>query len=405
MNLPHDTDERLAALRRQAAEWAGELRSHALTWEQTQRSAHTTVTRPPELALLTALSDLSLPERYDKPAVEAYGHRFTTTNALERAVLTEEAAYGDAALLLAAPGALTAGPVVEALGSTDQQDWFYGRLAGRTGWTCLAMTEAGHGSDAAGMRSALTRPERDDRTDACEDHVLTGAKTYIGNAARAHTAVVFARTGDGPLDLRAVLLDLRAPGVTAAPLPTIGLAGALGTLGLDAVEVGADGLLGRHLPPIKRGMWGWLRAFNLLRTSAAAMGVGIARAAHDYVRHHRTTLRAEDRARLDGISRRTAAVRELTYRAVGEIEAHPDRGHLPSVAKVSAARLAERTTREALRFFGHGARLDHPLLDKWARDARGVEYLEGTSDIQRLQIYNTLARSGPAPAPPTGPGE
>lgn len=36
--------------------------------------------------------------------------------------------------------------------------------------------------------------------------------------------------------------------------------------------------------------------------------------------------------------------------------------------------------------FGPGARWDHPLLDKWVRDARAFEFMEGTGNIQRLGV-------------------
>ena len=55
-----------------------------------------------------------------------------------------------------------------------------------------------------------------------------------------------------------------------------------------------------------------------------------------------------------------------------------------------ASRLAEEATLEALGHFGPGARLEHPLLDKLARDARGVEFMEGTANIQKLNLFTGL---------------
>ncbi|MFI1357769.1 acyl-CoA dehydrogenase family protein [Streptomyces sp. NPDC020898] len=395
-------EKELSSLRRQAREWAKEMRSHSLVWDAAG-SGVTTHHRPPELELHTALATLSVPERYGGTPVLVRGRRLRTMSALERVVLYEEGAWGDAALLMAAPGALTAGPVVESLGDRTQQDWFYERLLGGAAWSLLAMTEAAHGSDAGGMRSSLSPLARSRTTDAT-GYSLNGAKTYVGNATRAGTGVVFARTGEGPLSLRAVLVETDAPGFASAPVATIGLSGALGRLTFDAVEIDAERVLGQHLSPVKRGMWGWLRAFNLLRVAAAAMGVGIARAAHEYAREHRSTPSARERDRLDRMAHRIDTVRQLTYQAARAVDADPGHGHLSAAAKVGASRLAERTTLEVLRFFGCGARLKHPLLDKWARDALGLEYMEGTSNIQRLQVFNTLARGGPAAAgPPPSP--
>jgi acyl-CoA dehydrogenase len=80
------------------------------------------------------------------------------------------------------------------------------------------------------------------------------------------------------------------------------------------------------------------------------------------------------------------------------VDRDPTQGHLASAAKAGAARLAERVTLAALEFFGPGSRLEHPMLDKLARDARAVEHMEGTTNIQRLIVFGGLIRGGFDPA-------
>jgi alkylation response protein AidB-like acyl-CoA dehydrogenase len=46
------------------------------------------------------------------------------------------------------------------------------------------------------------------------------------------------------------------------------------------------------------------------------------------------------------------------------------------------------------RVLGPGALLEHPLLEKWRRDAMGMEFMEGTSDIQRLNVAQGYLRRG-----------
>ncbi|GAA3079838.1 hypothetical protein GCM10020000_77050 [Streptomyces olivoverticillatus] len=70
----------------------------------------------------------------------------------------EAAAYGDAALLLSAPGSLTAGMLVAALGDDTQQSMFFNRLREKPTWTFLAMTEPQGGSDSAALRTTLSPP-------------------------------------------------------------------------------------------------------------------------------------------------------------------------------------------------------------------------------------------------------
>jgi alkylation response protein AidB-like acyl-CoA dehydrogenase len=124
------------------------------------------------------------------------------------------------------------------------------------------------------------------------------------------------------------------------------------------------------------------------------MGVGVARGACEYVRANRSRLSGAEQDRLDRLERRIEGVRRLTRRAAVAVDRDPLDGGLPSAAKVRAARLAEDVTLAALPFFGPGARFEHPLLDKLVRDARGVEYMEGTSDVQRLSFIGTAIRAG-----------
>ncbi|OPG03920.1 acyl-CoA dehydrogenase [Streptomyces sp. GKU 895] len=377
-------------LREQARVWAAELRRHALRAERDPDAVRLLA----GLELPRRLATLCIPAEFNPSPLTVDGRRYDLTRAADQVVLFEEAAWGDLGLVLAAPGCLLSGAMVARLGDRAQQEWFYGRLTEhRPTWTFLAMTEPAHGSDGAGVETALTSVAGD-----AAGYRLSGTKTYIGNAARAAVGVVVARTGAGPLGVRSVLVDAAAPGFTTGHLPTVGLAGVLGTMTFDRVEIPCDRLLGSHLPATRRGMWGWVTAFNVLRAVVAAMGVGLARAAYDYVREHRPSLHGTERYRLEVIAGRIESVRRLTHRAAAAVDRDPGEGMLASAAKAGAARLAEEVTTEALTFFGPGARLEHPLLDKWARDALGVEYMEGTSNIQRLNVAGALLRGGLASA-------
>jgi acyl-CoA dehydrogenase len=379
-----ELDDRLRRLRALAHEWAVQMRPVGLAVDADPDA----VPRHAGLPALGGMAVLQIPPEYGGELLRLGGDTYhLTDSALERVVFYEEGAWGDLGLMLASPGAPMAGILVAALGSPAQQEMFFSRIRNRPTWTFFALTELAGGSDAVGLRTALTRSAEDGRW------YLNGAKRYVGNAVRADLGVVFARTGRGPLGLAAVLVDAAADGFKAEPLDTLGVRAAqLGAITLDSVPVREEQILGAHLPATQGGMWGWLRTFNLLRPGVAIMGVGLARAAHEYVRDHRRTLTAWDRGRLDAMARRIEGVRRLTYRSAAAVDHDPGDGHLGSVAKVAAARLAHECTREALTFFPPGARLEHPLLDKLARDAPSVEYMEGTSNVQRLGIFATLAR-------------
>ncbi|MFG3107525.1 acyl-CoA dehydrogenase family protein [Streptomyces tendae] len=390
-----ELDERLISLRGQFREWGHDFRKLALDVDADPEAIRGHFGLP----AVRYLATMGIPAEYGNEPEPIAGHRFHGVSALERAVIMEELAAADAGVLVASPGPLLAGVLIDVLADRRQKEWFYGRMVAEPLWTCFALTEPERGSDAAGLTTALT--PREDGV----GHRLDGTKRYVGNAARAQLAVVFARTRPGPLGVTAVLVDTeRSPGFRARPLPMIGLRGAMiSHVELDGVEIGEEDLLGRHLPPTRRGTWAFVQTFNRLRPGVAAIAVGIARAAHAYVLSNRRSLNRADRDRLDTLGRRITATRALVHRAAAAVDLRSTNGHLASAAKLRAAQLAEDATREACTYFGPGARLDHPLLDKLARDARAMEYLEGTGHMQRLTLFQGCTsgkfdRDAPFPA-------
>ncbi|MFF7992059.1 acyl-CoA dehydrogenase family protein [Kitasatospora xanthocidica] len=376
-----ELDSPFKALSAQCQEWGHDFRAHALELDRDPEA----IRRYFDLPAVRFLATMGIPEEYGNRPEPIGGHRFHGDRALERVVIMEELACADAGMLVASPGPLLAGVLLEVLGDRRQKEWFYGRMLAEPLWTFFALTEPDRGSDASGMRTTLT-PGPDGT-----GLRLTGAKRYVGNACRAQLGVVFARTGPGPLGVTAVLTETAVPGYSAAPLPMIGLRGArLSTIGFDGVEIAEDRVLGRHLPRTRRGTWAFVQTFNRLRPGVAAIALGVARAAHTYVLTHRRSLRPAERERLDGIGRRIAATRRLIHAAAAAVDADGGNGYLASAAKARASRLAEEVTLEACTFFGPGARLDHPLLDKLARDARSMEFIEGTTSMQKLNLFQGL---------------
>lgn len=377
-----DLDERHLLLRQQAREWAAQLRPYALAVDYDP----TLVTTLVELPAFACAARGQIPAAYHPAPLTIKGERFYLTSAAERAVFCEEMARADLGLMLGMPGASMCGVLVDVIGDHAQKEWFYGRLLERPTWTFFALTEPQGGSDAGGLRTRAVAGPADSLT-------LHGVKRYVSNALRARLGVVFCRTGPGPLELAAALVEAPAPGLRVEAVDTLGVRGAqLGQINLDAAAVPPERLLGRRLSPVRRGAWGWQRTFNLLRPTVAAMAVGLAQAAHDYARAHRRALSGSERDRLDRLDRGITATRRLTRQAALAVDHDPDAGQLASAAKQRAARLAEEVTRRALEFFGPGARLEHPLLDKFARDARGLEFMEGSGDIQRLNLFTALRK-------------
>ena len=322
----------------------------------------------------------STPPRYRTAAADPSFHVTDSVSSLENIVAIVELARGDAGVMLACPGPALAGVVVEALGSDEQKEYFYRRLEDGRTWTFFAMTEPGCGNDATAMQTRL-------EPDGSGGYLLHGAKRYIGNGARGRIGVVFARTGRSPLSIRAALVEPPQPGWSGRRLDMVGLRGAyLSELEFDGVPVARHMLLGEHLPVTRRGMWGAIRTFNKMRIQVSALAVGTALAMLDYVAEHRAQASRAAAARLPLVEAQLEAVRQLIFEAAVRVDRFPDSGYISSAAKLGATRAAVRTARWAGAALGPGALIEHPLLEKWTRDAHGFEFMEGTGNIQRIHV-------------------
>jgi acyl-CoA dehydrogenase len=85
------------------------------------------------------------------------------------------------------------------------------------------------------------------------------------------------------------------------------------------------------------------------------------------------------------------AARLLVWRAATLVDADEDAGLLGSYAKAFAADAAMRITTDAVQVLGGaGIMRDHPV-EKWMRDAKVFQIVEGTSEIQRHIAATYLA--------------
>jgi alkylation response protein AidB-like acyl-CoA dehydrogenase len=299
----------------------------------------------------------------------------------EVVVAQEELAWADASFLLAMPWASLSAYVVEVLLDPQERDEYYAVVSRRPRWVFFAVTEPAHGSDPLGMETTLSRDG--------DEYRLNGTKRYIGNGARGFVGFVFCRRSGatGPLGIEAVRISPGAEGFEAERLKTLGLRGAgLSELRFRNVRVTEQDIIGRRHSSVRRGFNGAVKTFDLFRPGVGAMALGVARAAYDYVRQERRSLSAGDAATLEYLGERIRGARALIWGAARAIDAGQHTGSLSSAAKLTAVRLAEDANRTLLRMLGPNARFNHPLMDKFDRDARGFEFMEGMSDIQRQTV-------------------
>ncbi|WP_258036908.1 acyl-CoA dehydrogenase family protein [Streptomyces sp. SM14] len=369
-------DPPLRALRADCRTAGRALRAHALAVDADPGGEQRQLDSP-VLALMRAAST---PKEFRTPGMP--DDLDSTDGCLPRVVATVELARGDAGVVCSNSGPSLAGVAVDTLGDEAQRAQFYDAIADGRSWTFFGMTEPARGSDAGAMETRL-----DALPDPADGYALTGAKRYVGNASRATVGVVFARTGSTALSIRGALVPLPAEGFVAEPLDMMGLRGArICQLDLERVRVPRAQLLGAHLPASRRGLWGIGRTFNAMRLQITALALGTAWAIHDGVAELRPGW-----AGLEPVTARLTAACALLYDAAAAVDLDPDARRPPSAAKLHGTDLAVRTAHWAANAAGPGGLLEHPLLEKWCRDVRAFEFMDGTSNIQRLHITGDIA--------------
>jgi alkylation response protein AidB-like acyl-CoA dehydrogenase len=342
-----------------SAELATSLRPHALAVDAGE---------VPAIPALDIIRDIATPPHFRGSDLPKCAELYTET-CLARTAANIELARGDAGVLNICRAPSLAGLAVDALGSAEQQEAFYRVLADERPWTFFGMTEPKVGSDATAMQTRLDK-----------DFRLHGGKRYVANAERGGIGVVFARTGPTPLSVRAVIVRNPSPGYTGRALTMFGLRGAaLGEMTFDGIEIPRSSLLGAHLPASRRGLWGAARTFNIMRLQIGAQALGVALAIADYVHQLRPRWNPLMATKLE-------AARELLLDCAHDVDNNPDDRRAPSIGKLHATHLAVETARWAEAALAPGGLLEHPLLEKWCRDVHAFEFMDGTSNIQRLTI-------------------
>jgi alkylation response protein AidB-like acyl-CoA dehydrogenase len=373
------TDVDLRRLRDQCREVAPAFREVGLALDRDPDSVHDFL----HLPAFGVLDQVFTPPEFrtGDPVVDPFD---PTCAAL--CVVLEALSHGDPGAILAGPGAGLCRDVVRELGDDAQREAFFGRVDDGPTWTFFGLTEPGKGSAALELETRLV-PDGDGWR-------LHGEKKYIGNGARAQIGVVFCRRAPGPWGIEAVVVDPTAEGFSGELLPMIGLRGArISHLKFDGVHIPADRVLGRHRTPSRRGVYGALHALLRFRPGLAAMTLGLTQAVCDYLAEQRPVLPKSDRSRVDGLQERIDAVRAMILDVAGDIDRGVVNTHRIGAVKMRAAQLGERATILAAELLGPASLIEHPWLEKAYRDLRAFEFMEGTSNLHRLSVFQGILKS------------
>jgi alkylation response protein AidB-like acyl-CoA dehydrogenase len=278
---------------------------------------------------------------------------------------------------------------VYAHGSERQRKMLPDLLGGDLlGAYCLSEPQGG--SDAAHLATRATRDG--------DDFVVTGTKAWITHAGHADFYNVFCRTGgDGARGISCLLADADTPGLLPQkPERTMGLrSSSPAQIVFNGARVPADRLVGAE----GGGFTIAMEALDAGRLGIAACAVGLAQAAVDYACAY-----ARDRAQfgkpiasfqglgflLADMATQVSAARALLLAAARLKDAGRPFSIEAAKAKLFATDTAMRVTTDAVQVLGgYGFVQDYPV-ERWFREAKVLQIVEGTNQIQRLVISRSL---------------
>ncbi|MFC2001401.1 acyl-CoA dehydrogenase family protein, partial [Chloroflexota bacterium] len=268
-------------------------------------------------------------------------------------------------------------------GSEEQKKKYLPPHASGEKMACFALTEAGAGSDPAGMETTATRKNG--------GYVINGTKLFISIGAQAEIIVVFA-TIDKSLrhkGITAFIVDKDNPGFSVGKHEN-----KLGFRGLSATElifqdcfVPEEYRLGEE----GRGLRIALEVLDVSRVTVGAEAVGISQAAFEaalsYAKERQQF--GQPLANLQAIQWMLAdmatqieAARLLTYYAASFLDQGLPFVKQAAMAKLYASEVSSFVTNKAIQIHGgYGYTKDYPL-ERYLRDAKLTEIYEGTSEMQ-----------------------
>ncbi|WP_206506874.1 acyl-CoA dehydrogenase family protein [Streptomyces chrestomyceticus] len=260
---------------------------------------------------------------------------------------------------------------------------------GLLGAYCLS--EPASGSDAASLTTKAVR--------GGDTWTLEGTKAWITHGGVADFYTVLARTGDkGARGITAFLVPGDAEGLTAAaPERKMGMKGSpTAQLHFDGVRV-PDA---RRIGDEGQGFTIALSALDSGRLGIAACAIGIAQAALDEALEYTASRQQFGRPIADfqglrfmiaDMATQIEAGRSLYLAAAARKDAGLPFSKEAAMAKLFCTDAAMRVTTDAVQLLGgYGYTVDFPA-ERYMREAKVLQIVEGTNQIQRMVVARHLA--------------
>ncbi|KAL6072407.1 Isobutyryl-CoA dehydrogenase, mitochondrial [Balamuthia mandrillaris] len=282
--------------------------------------------------------------------------------------------------------------VIDAFGNDEQRRNYLPSLTSLERFSSYCLTEPGAGSDAAALKTTAIKEGG--------DYVLNGSKAFISGGGASDVYLVMARTGKdaGPAGISCILVEKDAPGLSFGKKekklgwnsqPTRAVI-------FENCRVPQRNLIGKEGEGFRIAM----KALDGGRINIGACSLGAAQACFDLAREHTLVRHAFGKPlaanqsiqfKLADMATSLTAARQMVRTAATKIdEGAPDLTPYCAMAKRYSTDVGFEVCNDALQLFGgYGYLKDYPL-NRYLRDVRVHQILEGTNEIMRLIVARSI---------------
>lgn len=318
-------------------------------------------------------------------------HGGSALSRLDAAIIMEELAAGCTSTAAYISIHNMAAWMIDRFGSDTVRAKFLPDLCTMQKFASYCLTEPGSGSDAASLKTKAVRDG--------DDYVINGSKAFISGGGRSEVYVTMVRTGDdGPGGVTCIAIPKDAPGISfGAQERKMGWNSQPTAMVLfDDCRVPVENRVGEEGEGFKIAMAG----LDGGRINIGACSIGAAQACLD-----RTIEYVKDRKqfgkriadfqntqfKLADMATELEAARMMIHGAATKLDAMaPDRTQACAMAKRFATDAGFNICNDALQLHGgYGYLMDHPI-ERYLRDCRVHQILEGTNEVMRVVISRKL---------------
>jgi alkylation response protein AidB-like acyl-CoA dehydrogenase len=281
--------------------------------------------------------------------------------------------------------------ILQSFGTEAQKQKYIPSLASGAWVGAFALSEPSSGSDAASLRTTAEKKS--------DHYLLNGTKLWITQADTSDVMIVMARTGGaGAKGVSAFIVEKNALGLKMGKREHKMAAHIDHTMEVlfDQVKIPLENLVANE----GDGMKVALSALDCGRITIAATALGIARSAIEVAAHHANIREQFGKPILDfqGVGFMLAdmlteyhAAKMLVQRAAFQKDNGKNYSIAAAQAKLHATDMAMSVTTDAVQVLGGSGYTQEFPVERYMREAKMLQIVEGTNQIQRLVIARSFS--------------